>query len=147
MPKLNSDPQKTNNATKPKNTKRNKIAPGNTISNSSMGMLHGNMKVFLISNKNGCLETRRLLPKPGPGFPNTLLKTCYQLLQTLHNKDVVFVHVALQSKHMTKGFGSCLYCHAPIEVALQNAHNAADYQLKQLLFFPTVPKPSWPRES
>lgn len=44
--------------------------------------------IFLISNKSGFLQMRRLLPKAGPGFPNTALKTGYQLLQTLHNKDV-----------------------------------------------------------
>lgn len=78
---------------------------------------------------------RYLLPKPGPGFPNTPLETRYQVLQTLRNKDVVFVHVVLQSKHTTEGSGpgsTAMYwlrwlCRMHIK-------HAADYQLKQLLF-------------
>lgn len=44
-------------------------------------------------------------------------------------------------------FRSQLYCHAPAEVALQNAHKACCWlPVKTAPFFPTVPKPSCPRE-
>lgn len=89
--------------------------------------------IFLMSNKNGFLQTRYLLPKPGPGFPNTPLKTCYQVLQTLHNKDVVFVHVVLQSKRTTEGPGS-IAMHWLRWLCRMHIKHAADYQLKQLLF-------------
>lgn len=92
--------------------------------------------IFLISNKSGFLQTRRLLPKAGPGFPNTALKTRYQLLQTLHNKDAVFIRVALQSKRTTEGSGpGSTAMHLLRWLCRMHIKHAADYQLKQLLFF------------